>query len=132
MASDDDSLIAEARALTDYNSEIFTDSEVQEILDIAKDEIRADLGAPELTFYTQETFQATRALFWFTCIGLKVRAGEIAGVDLTVESIEAAQGDVENYNLWFSNFSKRIRAASTSPGPAVASVARDNRTYGDN
>lgn len=124
-------LIEEARAITDYDSNIYTDSEFQELVDIGREEIRAETGSPELSFYTSDTFQATRALFWFTCIAAKVRAGEIAGVNLTVESIEAAQPGNENYAYWFRNFGKRIRAAAGATGPASIVLSRTERSYGD-
>lgn len=131
MASDDSSLIEEVRGLTDYDEEIFTNSEFDELLGVAKEEIRADLRSPDLQFYTEDTFQATRALFWFTCIGAKVRVGEIAGIDLTIESIQASLPDVEEYQFWFQQFDKRLRSASSSQGAAVTNIERTDRTYGD-
>lgn len=133
MASSDSELIAEARGLTDYDSEIFTDSEFQQIVDIGKEELRAELGDSSLSFYTDDTFQATRALFWFVCIGSKVRAGEIAGINLTVGDLKAAQPAQSSYDIWFNSFNKRLASASSeqSAGPAQETLSRDNRSYGD-
>lgn len=133
MASDDNGLIAEARGITDYDSDIFTDSEFQALVDIGKEELRAEFGEPSLTFYEEDTFQATRALFWFVCIGAKIRAGEIAGINLTVGDLDATQPAQSSYDFWFSSFQKRLSAAASeqSAGPSHANLSRTDRTYGD-
>lgn len=133
MASSDSDIIAEARAFTDYDTTIFSDSEIQAIVDIGKEEIRAELGDPSFTFYREgetNTHDADRALFWFTCLGLKVRAGEIASANLTVGSLRSTSYSNSKHRLWFQNLEKRLRSASGSSAGHVQ-VSRDNRTYGE-
>lgn len=134
MATDDQSLILEARGLTDYDAGFFSDSEFDEVVGVAKEEIRADLGAPDLEFYTEETFHATRALFWFVCIGAKIRTGELEGVSFVIGDIEANPPSGTGHDFWFQMLSKRIGSAAqeASPGPALINMSRTNRTYGDN
>lgn len=133
MASDDSSLIAEARGLTDYDSSIFTNPEIKEIVQIAKQEIRADLGQPDLSFYTEDTFQATRALFWFVCIGLKIKAGEIAGINLEIGDLRTQNPAQGHYSIWFESFRKRMAGAERQiqSGPSSVVLERDNRSYGE-
>jgi hypothetical protein len=135
MASDDNSLIAEARALTDYGTSVYSDSEFQELVDIGKEELRASLDAPDFTFYTNEHHNATRALFWFVCIAAKVRAGEISGVNITVGDFETQNPASIHYDYWFDNFQQRMQSAyretDAGGGPSQITLSRNNRTYGE-
>lgn len=135
MASDDNSLIAEARALTDYDSQVYTDSEFQELVDIGKEELRASLGVPDFQFYTEEHLSATRALFWFVCIAAKVRAGEISAVNITVGDFETQNPASTHYDYWFDNFQSRMQAAyhetDAGGGPSQINLSRTERTYGE-
>lgn len=134
MARSDSDLINEVRALTGYTSSVmFSDSDIQALIDIGKEELRSRFGAPQFQFYQRgdtNTLDADRALFWFTCIALKVRAGEIGSVELTVDMLETQQSDGQ-FDYWFDNFAQRVQAASGSEvaGAAGVQIERDDREY---
>lgn len=138
MATTDSELIAEARALTNYTQSMLSDSTFQELVDIGKEELRAEMDKPNFSFYQtggEHTLQADRALFWFTCIAAKIKGGEIGGIDIDLGDISTNQPDEEEYAVWFSQFRKRLDAAVASEtdtgGPGQTSLQRDDRTYGD-
>lgn len=132
MATTDSELIAEVRAFAGYEStNVFSDSDIQEIIDIAKEEILSDLGTQQVNWYTGN-HDLTRALFWFTCIGLKVKDGEIGSADIDIDEIRATDSETE-YDFWFKQFQKRLRGAAKitdSVGAGVSSIERDERDYG--
>lgn len=135
MARSDTDLIGEVRALTGYDDGVmFTDSDIQSLIDIGKEELRSHLGLSTLEFYQRgdtNTLDADRALFWFTCIATKVRAGEIGSVELTVDGLETAQSRGQ-FEYWFQNFAQRVHAASglVNSGAASTTISRgDDRTY---
>lgn len=134
MTENDIELIHEVRGITDYGSEILLDEELETIVGIGKAELRADLGNQALEFYTSETHNATRALFWFTCIGAKIKVGELQGMQITIGDIEANAPSGTGDDYWFNQFEQKRAAAANdmSPGPSVSNMTRANRTYGDN
>lgn len=133
MARTDQELIDEARALTGYDDgAMFTNADMEALVNLSKEEIRSSLGAPEFEFYRRgevNTLDADRALFWFLCIGAKIRAGEIGSVELTVDNLEEQSGEGQ-FNVWFKNFQQRLHAAQTNvTGAATTSISRTDRTY---
>jgi hypothetical protein len=132
MATTDSELITEVRALTDYPQEVISDSEMQELVDIGKQELQARFNQPGYAFYTGD-HSADRALFWFTCIAAKVKAGEIAGVNLEVGDIAAQSPAATHYDYWFEAFQERLNEAinevSGYAGPAHKLIERDDRNY---
>lgn len=134
MADSDYELIQEVRGLTDYHPDVMSDSDIRTLINIGKEELRARLGDPEFSFYETETHSADRALFWFTCIATKVKAGEIAGINITVDQIEASTSNLGQYDYWFESFRERLSEAETQVGATISQtlIERDNRSYGDN
>jgi hypothetical protein len=130
MASSDSELIEEVRALTDYDESVYSDEEIQELVDIGKSELRSKWNEPELDFYTSERSHVERALFWFTCIATKVRIGEIASMNIRVESFEATKPGNLHYDYWFRNFQQHMRDAYQNPGPSSTVMSRTDRSYG--
>jgi len=134
MARSDTELINEVRALTGYDGgAMFTDSDIQSLVDIGKEELRSTFGAPEFEFYLRgdtNTLDADRALFWFVCIATKVRAGEIGSVELTINNLEEKQSSGQ-FDYWFRNFRARLKASQRDvAGPSVTSITRtDSREY---
>lgn len=137
MATSDDELIQEVRSFTGYTStNTFTDGELWGIVDVGKEEIRAEIGQPEFEFYrTGETttLSADRALFWFTCIGTKVHTGELGSISLTVNDLESGQANESTYNYWMSQFATRMSSARTShsedSGASTTLMERTDRSY---
>lgn len=131
MASSDSELVEEVRSLTDYDEHVYSDGEIRGLVDIGKSELRSKWNEPELDFYTEERLHVERALFWFTCIAVKVRAGEIASMNIRVETFEATKPGNTHYGYWFRNFQQHFRDAYGESGPSSVIMSRSNRSYGD-
>jgi hypothetical protein len=131
MATNESELIEEVRALTGYDQSIMTDATMQELVNIGKEELGREFSEDFPGFFGGNT-DADRALFWFTCIAAKVRAGEIAGVNISVGSIRATSYSNSKYAFWFDNFQKRMESAYGGKPVNLQSLERDNRSYGDN
>lgn len=133
MADNDTELISEVRAFTGYtSSDTFTDSDLQELVDIAKEELRAEFGDPDFTFYQSGQHDADRALFWFTCLATKVRTGEIGGISIEINEIRTASPGEEEYRFWITRLDKKISAANSQLGRSNSSmrnISRDDRSY---
>jgi len=133
MARTDTELIDEVRAFTGYDGgSMFTDTDMQALVELGKEELRSRLGSPDYEFYQRggtNTLDADRALFWFTCIATKVRAGEIGSVELTVNNLEEQQS-AGQFGFWFRNFRDRLYSAENSTvGAATTTISRTDRTY---
>lgn len=135
MATTDTELIAEVRSWTDYDAQLISDAEIQELIDIGKDEIRAEIGRFDLTFY-QDTSQVNtlvedRALFWFVVIGAQCRVGELSGLELTVGDIEIAhEENAYADSAALTNFVRRISSARAGTARGLINIERTDRTYG--
>lgn len=123
MAIDDNTLKAEVRALTDYTEVIISDTDLQEVVDLTKRELQADVGDESFDFY--EDLNAERALFWLTCIFLKVKSGEIDAPSFSISEISVRQSNfTERHGIWMDNFRKHYRAMD---GGAPVGHTRGNR-----
>jgi hypothetical protein len=137
MATTDQELITEARAITDYDQSIMSDAEFQELVDIGKEELRAHWQLSDYQFYGQTNaadvgfiLQRDRALFWFVCIAAKIRGGEIATPNITVGSIRATSYTGSKFDFYFENFEARLNTIERSSGPSVSQITRDDeRSY---
>jgi hypothetical protein len=135
MAVDDTSLIAEVRVLTDYDETILTDSEMAAVVDLAKQEITAELGDDTLTFFSGDA-NADRALFWLTGLFCKAKTGEIDAPNISISSLRIRQAsEAERIGLWLSkfevNFNMIGEAGTETAGMpmGITSVERADRTY---
>lgn len=137
MAETDAELIKEVRALTDYDASVIPGSEMQELVNIGKEEIKADINKPEgggnFDFYKDSNRPIDRALFWFVCIAAKIKTGEIGGVNIEIQDFRTDKPAQGHYSIWFENFDKRLREFSNRKtdvgGPAHKLLERDNRSY---
>lgn len=135
MATNDSEMISEVRALT-YDEHILSDIQMREILHVCKEEIRADLGDPDFQFYqtgeVENSHDADRALFWFTCIGAKIRVGELGGMDISVADLDAEQASGQEA-FWIKKFHNRLQSAGEGGRkPGMTSVNRGTeRLYGE-
>jgi hypothetical protein len=139
MATDDGTLVAEVRALTDYDETIMSDLELLALVDVAKEEIKADVDDTTITFYSGDQ-KADRALFWLTCLFAKIKLGEIEAPNVSISSLRIRQASVaERYGVWVKNFEKNLAGIVTSDGEAAVGrpmghtkVARteSERSYG--
>lgn len=136
MASNDSDIIREVRGLTDCGVDIIPGNEMQTLVDIGKEEIRADVGEPGLTFYASDgsTFEADRALFWFVCLATKVKTGEIASTNIEIESLITEKPAQGHFDIWFENLEARlrqyVRERQDGGGAAHTLIEReDDRSY---
>jgi hypothetical protein len=138
MAGDITSLVEEVRSLTEYDEAVFSSAELTELVELAQQEIQADVDDPNLEFFADGNHAAERALFWLTCIFAKVRAGEIEAPNVSISSLRIRQASAtERHGLWFARFEKNLSkivpsgAEATSFPMGIASIQRaDERTYG--
>lgn len=128
MAVDDTTLKAEVRALTDYGQAIISGDDLQEVVDITKRELHADIGDDTVDLYAN--LNSERALFWLTCIFCKVKSGELDGVSFSIGEL-----DVDSYNphtgvgLWIDNFWKHYRAMEGGAPVGHIKANRPDRDY---
>ena len=128
MSTNDTVLLAQVRGLTDYDENIISDYDLQEVLGIAKTEIRASIGDENLDF--SSSLQADRALFWLTCIFCKVKAGEIDSPSFNIGELSVRQSNVsERHNVWIDNFWKHYRSIDGGSPVAHTKASRPDRDY---
>lgn len=118
MADNDTTLKSEVRSLTDYTStEILSDSQLEEVFDIAKRDIRGEANTNITSWYGD--LNKENALFWTACLFTKIKAGELDGVpmslgDIDYESLKAAGNrSDDNPVIWYEkaqNYTKRLRS----------------------
>jgi len=135
MASNDDELVEEVRALTDYDEHVMSTGQLMNLVDLGKQQLESYLGTSPIDFYASDRGDSQRALFWFTCIAAKVAGGEIAGINLQLESIRTQNPANIHYDYWFDNFRQTLRAAegegdSGNPSAASRVLSRTDRSYG--
>lgn len=134
MASTDSELIQEVRAITHFDSGIISDSTMQELVNIGKDELEADFpetdDRPFPGFYSGN-LQIDRALFWFVCIAAKVRVGEIDGISIASGSFLDIEPSEHDDAFLFRNYQNRHQEFTLQGGPSQIQIERDNRVYGD-
>lgn len=133
MAQSDVELISEVRSLTDYHEGIISDSDMQDLVVVAKEEVRGELGDSSFEFYGAQTFDADRALFWFLCIASKVKVGELGGIEITADAFRSQQPQHVQNSFWFIRFQNKMQAAALQAGTggaATTTISRsDERSY---
>ncbi|UBF22598.1 hypothetical protein HRTV-25_gp17 [Halorubrum tailed virus 25] len=128
MAVDDSTLKAEVRALTDYGTAIISESDLQEVVDLTKRELHADIGDDSFDLY--EDLNAERALFWLTCIFLKVKSGEIDAPSFSISELSVRQSNfTERHGIWMDNFRKHYRAMDGGAPVGHTKANRPDRNY---
>ncbi|OYR54903.1 hypothetical protein [Halorubrum halodurans] len=129
MAVDDNTLKAEVRALTDYGVTIISDDDLQEVVDLSKRELLADIGTQEVDLY--DDLNAERALFWLSCIFLKVKSGEIYAPSFSISELSVRQSNfTERHGIWMDNFRKHYRAMDGGAPVGHTKSNRPDRAYG--
>lgn len=129
MAVDDTTLKAEVRALTDYDATIISDDDLQDVVDLTRRELVADLGDETIDLY--ENLQAERAFFWLTCIFCKVKAGEIDAPSFSIGELQVRQSNFsERHGVWMDNFHKHYRSIEGVTPVGHIKSNRPDRDYG--
>jgi hypothetical protein len=126
MATDDTSLKAEVRAITDYDTGILLDADLQQLVDLAKREIQSNKNDASIDFYGD--LLAERTLFWLTCIFAKVKAGEIDGgtFEISELSVESEEG---GNSIFFDNFWRNYHSIGDGRPRGHLKGQRANREY---
>lgn len=128
MATDDESMKQEVRALTDYDTNVMSDPELQGVLDIAERELLANLNSPTINPYTD--INTERALFWLTCVFVKIKAGEIQAPSFEIGELQVnADGIGGRHGIWLENFWNHFRSAEGGSPVGHIKTNRSNRTY---
>jgi hypothetical protein len=128
MAVDDTTLIAEVRALTDFGPSVISEPDLKEVIEIAKRELRADIGDPIYDLYGD--LQAERALFWLSCIFLKVKAGEIDAPSFSIGELQVRQSNfTERHGVWMDRFLKHYLSISGLTPVGHIKPTRPDREY---
>ncbi|QRV15030.1 hypothetical protein JMJ58_19305 [Haloterrigena salifodinae] len=129
MAVDDETLMAEVRVLTDYDGGLIADGDLLSLIELAKTELRAEVGQPSLDFYGGN-LDAERALFWLTCLFLKAKAGEIDAPDFSISELKVShQAMDEQAGFWLDNLARRLDSLRGSSLIGHVRVQRADRTY---
>lgn len=126
MATDDASLKAEVRAITDYDTGILTNTELQSVLDVAKRELQSNKNNTTLDFYGD--IRAERTLFWLTCIFSKVKSGEIDGGSFSISELEVESQEDSN-SLFFDNFWRNYHSIGDGRPRGHLKGQRPDREY---
>lgn len=131
MADSQTEIRSRVRTITDYDSNIINNADMDDVVNTAEDEIRSDLGDPSLVFYQgTDTFNLDLAVFWLSALFAKIKAGELDGPDMSVGDLETRPLDAQS-SIWFSRYRKAIQRTSAGPGFGRTTVQRDDRTYGE-
>lgn len=130
MATSQTEIRDEVRALTDYGKNIFSDAEMDEVIGIAEDEVRAEIDDPSLSFYQgNDTFNTDRAVMWLSALFAKIRSGEIEGVEMSAGDLDINSLSTDD-TFWYVQFQRRLSQLDASPGFGSTQVTRtDDRTY---
>lgn len=129
MAVDDNTLMAEVRVLTDYDTGIIGDGEVLSLIELAKSELRAEVEESALDFYGGN-LHAERALFWTTCLFLKAKSGEIDAPNLSISELDIKHPAMdEQAGFWFKRLDRRLEALRGTSLIGHVKVQRADRSY---
>ena len=129
MAVDDSSLKDEVRLLTDYDDGLISDGDLLSLIELAKTELKAEVGNSNLSFYSGN-LDADRALFWLTCLFVKVKAGEIDAPNLSISELKVRHQSMdEQTGFWFKSLTRRINALRGTSLIGHTKVSRPDRTY---
>ncbi|MFC7191857.1 hypothetical protein ACFQL7_20880 [Halocatena marina] len=128
MATDDSSLIDEVRTLTDYDAGIIDDTEYQDLLSVAKEELQNDVNQ-SVTFFSGNR-AVDRALFWLLCLYSKIKVGEIEAPTFEIAEIQVRQEQLDDRaNWWLRQYQKNVDKIAAGARGKIVSVSRSDRTY---
>jgi hypothetical protein len=142
MASTESELQTQVRELTDYtDTQVFSENSLDAIFDIAKRDIQAEADVTIDSWVTTNgTNDAENALFWTACLFTKIKAGELAGVpmslgDIDVETLKVkGEGFESTPVVWYEKAnSYTSRLIEKGSGYAITRVNRRGqaRSYGN-
>ncbi|WP_330630667.1 hypothetical protein [Halocatena halophila] len=128
MVADDTEMKELVRSLTDYDSSILTDSELESLLVLSKDEFWADTDT-SARFYTGNK-QADQALFWLLCLFSKIKVGELDAPAFEIAEIQVDEAsNPEEISRWLKNYRKYRDNAVTGSKAGIGQISRSDRTY---
>lgn len=129
MAVDNETLKAEVRVLTEYDSSLISDADLLSLIEIAKSELLAEIGDSSIVFFGGNP-RAERALFWLTCLFVKVKAGEIDAPNISISEIQVRHQSMgERGSFWLDNFNKQLSSLTAESMVGHVKGGRSDRTY---
>ena len=126
MAIDDSTLKTEIRAMTDYDLGLIDDAGLQSLVDIAKRELKANKNDDSLDFYAD--MRAERALFWLSCIFVKMKSGEFDGSTFEIAELSVESGDGDD-SFYFDNFWRSYHSIGEGRPRGHLKGQRSDRDY---
>lgn len=123
-------IVSRVRALTSYGTDVISDNDVNELIDIAQDELQGEVGySNTLSFLGgSSTMVQDHATFWLTCLFVKVHTGEIGAPEFDVG--ELRMRDLNNtHEFWLTQYDQNRRQISGNKGYGVAQYGRTDREY---
>lgn len=131
MAQSQSEVETKVRNLTDYDTTIIDDSDLDGLVGLAEDEIIADTGETGLQFYQgTDTHNLDLAVMWLTCLFAKIKTGEIEGPTLSLGELRAASLSGQS-SIWMERLERALHRFGDFRGFGSTNVTRDNRTYGE-
>lgn len=135
MALNETTLIEEARGITDYPASVISESQFSSLVQTAERDITATTQNYEIDWYDTSDIDGNRALMWTTCLYAKIKAGELDSVDMDIGNLSVETITDKDAVVWYQKARKFIQSLfvveDSHKNYGSTSVARDNRSYGD-
>lgn len=112
MASTESEFKTQVRELTDYSSQVLSDDSLDALIGIAKRDIQTEAEVTVDLWIGDDVSDEENALFWTTSLYVKIKAGELEGVPMSLGDIDVETMKVqgEGYQappvLWYKKASK--------------------------
>ena len=119
--------VQRARSLTNFDTDIITESTASTLEETAKDEIRVDLEEDNIDFSTPN---GRSALMWIICLFFKIHIGEIGADGYHIGEVESK--DLEGQaDIWLQNYNNAKHKLAGSNIFGSTTTRRSGREYGD-
>lgn len=134
-------LITQVREITDYPSTVLTNEQVENLSELAKDDIKSQVETDNpIDFYDPDDLDANRALMWTTCLFCKIKAGELDAANYSISELDvetvASAGKEHGQRpvIWYrkaQQFLNELKSETGNLAFGSTQVERENRVYGD-
>lgn len=141
MTVDISTLKGEIRFLTDYTPEVISDADLEDAIESAKGEIKAQSENYDINFFDSKDLDAYKALKWVTCLFCKIKAGELDAANYRLEDLNLTAKSTVGENegdpvIWLRRartYISKVAEDAEEPvrGFGRTEVSRENRLYGD-
>lgn len=129
MSNNNEELIQEVRALTNYHEGLISDAEMQMLAEMAINEVKGITRDPDLEIF--EVPEAERAAFWSMCLFCKIHMGELDGLDFSLGEISVKQMPFRDITrVWYRQLDYYINLLRSGGSMGHTKVRRSDREYG--